>query len=234
MGVGGGTSAGAAWRRAPRKAASLWAGPAAAILAAIGAALAVGCATTAAPEMSVVPPFWGSSGRSIRIVVAAPPAAGLWRYGGDWFYHGVVSDARDRSLIGFLATQKFSFAETQRQLEALLASRGFVIVPASAQDADYEITLSVPAWGVTQDYTGVIPKGTKWACVDLHGDLVDLHTGWVLWSHVASGSASLGLQWKEPPEFPRVRAAFASASAAASRELVGALAAWSGTSVVVQ
>ena len=86
---------------------------------------------------------------------------------------------------------------------------------------------------MTQDYTGVIPKGTKWAHVELCGEVVELHTGWALWSHLASGSASLGLDWKQPPEFPRVRAAFANASAAAAGELARALEMWSGATISV-
>jgi hypothetical protein len=201
------------------------------ILAATSAALLAGCTTMARPEMSVVPPFWGAAGKTIRITVVSPPQAGFWRFGGDWFYHRFVSDARDASLIDFLAAQQFSFAEAQQQLESLLARRGFVVVVPPAAAADYEITVSVRTWGVHQDYTGVIPKGTKWAHVDLCGELVDLHTGWALWSHLASGSASLGLHWKQPPEFPRVRAAFANASTSAANALGGALESWSGTTI---
>jgi hypothetical protein len=203
------------------------------ILAATGAALLAGCTTMAKPEMSVVPPFWGTGGKCIRITVVSPPQAGFWRFGGDWFYHRLVSDARDASLIDFLAAQQFSFAEAQQQLEALLARRGFVVVAPPAAAADYEITVSVRTWGVSQDYTGVIPKGTKLAHVELCGEIVDLHTGWALWSYLASGSTSLGLDWKQPPELPRVRAAFASASAAAAGELAGALESWGGTTVSV-
>lgn len=202
------------------------------ILAATSAALLAGCTTMARPEMSVVPPFWGADGKTIRITVVSPPQAGFWRFGGDWFYHRFVSDVRDASLIDFLAAQQFSFADAQQQLESLFARRGLVAVPPPAAAADYEITLSVRAWGVTQDYTGVIPKGTKWASVDLCGELVDLSTGWVLWSHLASGSASLGIDWKQPPEFPRVHSAFANASTSAAAELAGALEAWSGTTTV--
>ncbi len=202
-------------------------------LAATIAALAAGCTTMATPEMSVVPPFWSAGGASIRIVVASPPQAGLWRHGGDWFYHGLVSDARDASLIAFLTTQQFSFAEAQQRLESLLTRKGFIVVPPSAAAADYELTLSVAWWGVSQDYTGVIPKGTKWARIGLRGELADLHNGWTLWSHTASASSSLGLHWKEPPEFPRVRAAFASVLAAAAGDLAGALESWGGATVAV-
>jgi hypothetical protein len=203
------------------------------VLAATIAALATGCTTMATPEMSVVPPFWSASGTSIRIVVVSPPQAGLWRHGGDWFYHGLVSDARDASLIAFLTTQQFSFVEAQQRLESLLSRKGFVVVPSPAEDADYELTLSVAWWGVTQDYTGVIPKGTKWVRIGLRGELVDLHNGWTLWSHTASASSSLGLHWKEPPEFPRVRATLASVSAAAAGDLAGALESWGGATVAV-
>jgi hypothetical protein len=202
------------------------------ILAATGAALLAGCTTMARPEVSVVPPFWGAGGKTIRITVVSPPQAGFWRFGGDWFYHRLVSDARDASLIDFLAAQQFSFAEAQQQLESLLGRRGFVVV-APAAAADYEITVSVRTWGVHQDYTGVIPKGTKWAHVELCGEIVDLHTGWALWSHLASGSASLGLHWKQPPEFPLVRAAFADVSASAAGELASALESWGGTTISV-